>query len=264
MVAARPIFVDQVAVGKLDDMKCGELRWTDRKEGWEVLIPSVAYKNSGSSLFGQKPFRLIPPDLLDLYRFGGLYRQTSRGPARQCKGPGRCSSSLRCACPAINQATTTWGPPQPSSQPLKHRLRRRLRLPLVHRQRGKHSRRKMPNLVPSLPYRPSRSLPYYQHPVQARRPASCFQAEGWSKDRWYRYRHLLRLPAAVLPALAPSGFHGRHRAHLLAPRSDERVLECGLQKIPVPSSPPGSLRWIAPTVRPPCIHAGFHWSQPNG
>ena len=55
-------------MGKLDDMKCGELRWTDRKEGWEVLIPSVAYKNSGSSLFGQKPFRLIPPDLLDLYR----------------------------------------------------------------------------------------------------------------------------------------------------------------------------------------------------
>lgn len=49
---------------RLGDMKCGELRWSDR----EVLIPSAAFKNSGSSFFGQKPFRLILPDLLDLYK----------------------------------------------------------------------------------------------------------------------------------------------------------------------------------------------------
>jgi len=39
-------------------MKCGELRWSDRDGDWEVLIPSVAFKNASSSFFGQKPFRL--------------------------------------------------------------------------------------------------------------------------------------------------------------------------------------------------------------
>jgi hypothetical protein len=51
----------------LEDMKCGELRWSERDHGWEVLIPSVAFKNATSSFFGSKPFRLILPDL------GGLY-----------------------------------------------------------------------------------------------------------------------------------------------------------------------------------------------
>ena len=46
-----------------------ELRWRDRDHGWEVLIPSVAFENSGSSFFGQKPFRLILPVLLDLYKY---------------------------------------------------------------------------------------------------------------------------------------------------------------------------------------------------
>ncbi|CDN52193.1 Hypothetical protein NGAL_HAMBI2427_00100 [Neorhizobium galegae bv. orientalis] len=50
-------------------MKCGELRWSDCERGWEVLIPSVVFKNSGSSFFGQKPFRLILPDLFNLYKY---------------------------------------------------------------------------------------------------------------------------------------------------------------------------------------------------
>ena len=58
---------------RLEDMKCGELRWSDRENGWEVLIPSVAFKNSGSSFFGQKPFRLILPDLMDLYKYLEAY-----------------------------------------------------------------------------------------------------------------------------------------------------------------------------------------------
>jgi len=29
---------------RLEDTKCGELRWSDRDHGWEVLIPSVAFK----------------------------------------------------------------------------------------------------------------------------------------------------------------------------------------------------------------------------
>jgi integrase len=64
---------------RLEDMKCGELRWSDRDGGWEVLIPSVAFKNSGSSFFGQKPFRLILPDLLDLYKYLEAYIDKHRG-----------------------------------------------------------------------------------------------------------------------------------------------------------------------------------------
>ncbi|MCB5205117.1 hypothetical protein LH464_21860 [Neorhizobium sp. T786] len=64
---------------RLEDLKCGELRWSDRDGGWEVLIPSVAFKNSGSSFFGQKPFRLILPDLLDLYKYLDAYIDKHRG-----------------------------------------------------------------------------------------------------------------------------------------------------------------------------------------
>ncbi|MCY0150705.1 hypothetical protein OEG84_24140 [Hoeflea sp. G2-23] len=64
---------------RLEDMKCGELHWSDREGGWEVLIPSVAFKNSTSSFFGQKPFRLILPDLLDLYKYLEAYIDRHRG-----------------------------------------------------------------------------------------------------------------------------------------------------------------------------------------
>lgn len=52
---------------RLADGKRGELRWSPREQGWEILIPSVAFKNANSSFFGSKPFRLILPNL------GGLY-----------------------------------------------------------------------------------------------------------------------------------------------------------------------------------------------
>ncbi|POF32615.1 hypothetical protein [Roseibium marinum] len=52
---------------KLEDTKRGELRWSTRERGWEILIPSVAFKNANSSFFGSKPFRLILPDLGRLY-----------------------------------------------------------------------------------------------------------------------------------------------------------------------------------------------------
>lgn len=51
----------------LEEKKRGELRWSDREQGWEVLIPAVAFKNSTSSFFGSKPFRLVLPDLAGLY-----------------------------------------------------------------------------------------------------------------------------------------------------------------------------------------------------
>ena len=52
---------------QLEIRKRGELRWSERDYGWEVLIPASAFKNSHSSFFGSKPFRLVLPDL------GGLY-----------------------------------------------------------------------------------------------------------------------------------------------------------------------------------------------
>ncbi|WP_279483833.1 hypothetical protein [Aureimonas sp. SK2] len=51
----------------LEERRRGELRWSTREGGWEVLIPALAFKNHTSSFFGSKPFRLILPDL------GGLY-----------------------------------------------------------------------------------------------------------------------------------------------------------------------------------------------
>jgi hypothetical protein len=57
----------------LEDMKCGELRWSAREHGWEVLIPSVAFKNANSSFFGQKPFRLVLPDMAGLYEMIDAY-----------------------------------------------------------------------------------------------------------------------------------------------------------------------------------------------
>lgn len=40
---------------RLEEMKRGELRWSARDHGWEVLIPSIAFKNAHSSFFGSKP-----------------------------------------------------------------------------------------------------------------------------------------------------------------------------------------------------------------
>lgn len=52
---------------QLAEMRCGELRWSDRDSGWEVLIPAIAFKNAHSSYFSGKPFRLVLPDLGNLY-----------------------------------------------------------------------------------------------------------------------------------------------------------------------------------------------------
>lgn len=53
----------------LEDVRRGELRWSHKENGWEVFIPSMAFKNATSSFFGAKPFRLVLPDL------GGLYQK---------------------------------------------------------------------------------------------------------------------------------------------------------------------------------------------
>ncbi len=63
---------------RLEDMKRSEIRWSDRDRGWEVLVPANAFKNANSSFFGSKPFRLILPNLLDLYKYLNVYIERHR------------------------------------------------------------------------------------------------------------------------------------------------------------------------------------------
>lgn len=52
---------------QLEGLKRGEMRWSDREGGWEVLVPAVAFKNAGSTFFRKSPLRLILQDLDGLY-----------------------------------------------------------------------------------------------------------------------------------------------------------------------------------------------------
>lgn len=63
---------------QLETMRRGELRWSDRADGWEVLIPAAAFKNAGSSFFAGRPFRLVLPDLGGLYRHLDAYIRSHR------------------------------------------------------------------------------------------------------------------------------------------------------------------------------------------
>lgn len=63
---------------RLEDMKRGEIRWSERDHGWEVLIPSNAFKNANSSFFGSKPFRLVLPNLQGLYDYLNAYIERHR------------------------------------------------------------------------------------------------------------------------------------------------------------------------------------------
>lgn len=48
---------------RLTELKRGQLRWNSRSLGWELFIPSAAFKNANSSYFGNRPFQLVLPDL---------------------------------------------------------------------------------------------------------------------------------------------------------------------------------------------------------
>ncbi|WP_238538997.1 hypothetical protein [Novosphingobium sp. AP12] len=63
---------------QLETLKRGELRWSDRDQGWEVLVPSAAFKNAHSSFFSGKPFRLVLPDLGGLYDHIDMYLRQDR------------------------------------------------------------------------------------------------------------------------------------------------------------------------------------------
>lgn len=64
---------------QLADLRRGELRWTDRENGWEVYIPAIAFKNAHSTFFAGQPFRLLLPDLAGLYACISRYIETDRG-----------------------------------------------------------------------------------------------------------------------------------------------------------------------------------------
>lgn len=63
---------------QLEARRLGEMRWSAKPAGWEVIIPSVAFKNGNSSFFGNRPFRLVLPDLGDLYRHIDAYLRKHR------------------------------------------------------------------------------------------------------------------------------------------------------------------------------------------
>ncbi|ACP21990.1 hypothetical protein NGR_b05310 (plasmid) [Sinorhizobium fredii NGR234] len=73
---------------RLEDMKRGEIRWSDRDRGWEVLVPANAFKNANSSFFGSKPFRLVLPDLFGPLQIPKrLHRAASRGAVGRRRRP---------------------------------------------------------------------------------------------------------------------------------------------------------------------------------
>lgn len=63
---------------ELERIKCGELRWSERDGAWEVFVPCAAFKNAGSAYFSKRPFRLLLPDLGDLYLWLERYIDTHR------------------------------------------------------------------------------------------------------------------------------------------------------------------------------------------
>lgn len=63
---------------ELERLKCGELRWSDRDDAWEVFIPCAAFKNAGSAYFSKRPYRLALPDLGELYSWLESYIERHR------------------------------------------------------------------------------------------------------------------------------------------------------------------------------------------
>lgn len=53
----------------LRELRCGEMRWSEPDNGWEIFLPSLAFKNWDSHFFKNRAFRYVLPDLEGLYRW---------------------------------------------------------------------------------------------------------------------------------------------------------------------------------------------------
>lgn len=62
----------------LQEHRCGEIRWCERENGWEVFIPALAFKNWDSTFFRNGAFRLLLPDLEGLYSWIDAYIKRHR------------------------------------------------------------------------------------------------------------------------------------------------------------------------------------------
>lgn len=62
----------------LRELRCGEIRWSDLDEGWEVFLPSLAFKNWDSHFFKHRAFRYVLPDLEGLYHWIDVYVRRHR------------------------------------------------------------------------------------------------------------------------------------------------------------------------------------------
>jgi hypothetical protein len=62
----------------LQSLRRGELRWNSKRRGWEVIIPYQAFKNAQSTFFGRQPFRLLLPNVANLYALIEEYLQFHR------------------------------------------------------------------------------------------------------------------------------------------------------------------------------------------
>jgi hypothetical protein len=63
---------------KLSKLGRGELRWNKMSSMWEIFMPVSAFKNSKSSFFSNKPYRLELPDFDDLYFYIERYININR------------------------------------------------------------------------------------------------------------------------------------------------------------------------------------------
>lgn len=62
----------------LDAFQRGELHWDSVRQGWMITIPAAAFKNAASSYFSDQPYKLLLPDVGNLYGRIETYLRTHR------------------------------------------------------------------------------------------------------------------------------------------------------------------------------------------
>lgn len=57
----------------LREMRCGEIRWSELDNKWEVYAPYLAFKNWDSAFFSRQAYRQLLPDVDGLYHWIRIY-----------------------------------------------------------------------------------------------------------------------------------------------------------------------------------------------